>query len=259
MLFMVIEHFRNQDAKAVYRRFRERGRQAPEGLDFVASWVSADLGRCFQVMECEDVTLLQRWASAWSDLVEMEIVPVAPGKDVAQALGPETEADDGQSKARLSVNVLVSSRPARLSLAQPLELQGEAEPGEQRGEKQEQAEQAFEGGAGAVDQRHMPEEHHRGKSAGKDEAEPSREQEEVAEQLACDDEGNVQALEPPPVAGLENRDAKAGDELVLPCQVLCFSESVDDAPEDRQELPDQDRHAGRLYRQHGEIEQAAGA
>ncbi len=89
MLFMVIEHFRDQDARAVYRRFRERGRQAPEGLDFVASWVSADLGRCFQLMECADVTLLQRWASAWSDLVEMEIVPVAPGKDVAQALEPD--------------------------------------------------------------------------------------------------------------------------------------------------------------------------
>jgi Protein of unknown function (DUF3303) len=86
MLFMVIEHFRNQDAKAVYRRFRERGRQAPEGLEFVASWVSADLGRCFQVMECEDITLLQRWASAWSDLAEMEIVPVAAGKDVAKSL-----------------------------------------------------------------------------------------------------------------------------------------------------------------------------
>lgn len=92
MLFMVIEHFRNQDARAVYRRFRERGRQAPEGLAFVSSWVSADLGRCFQLMECDDVTLLQRWASAWSDLVEMEIVPVAPGKDVAAALGPDLDA-----------------------------------------------------------------------------------------------------------------------------------------------------------------------
>jgi hypothetical protein len=31
MLFMVIEHFRNQDAKAVYRRLREKGRMMPEG------------------------------------------------------------------------------------------------------------------------------------------------------------------------------------------------------------------------------------
>ena len=87
MQFMVIEHFRNQNAKAVYARFKERGRMMPDGLTFVASWVAADLGRCFQVMECDDVTLLQRWAAAWSDLVEFEIVPVTEGKATAAALG----------------------------------------------------------------------------------------------------------------------------------------------------------------------------
>jgi len=87
MQFMVIEHFRNQNAKAVYGRFKEKGRMTPDGLNFVASWVSADLGRCFQVMECDDVTLLQRWAAAWSDLVEFEIVPVTEGKATAAALG----------------------------------------------------------------------------------------------------------------------------------------------------------------------------
>ena len=86
MQFMVIETFRNQDAKAVYRRFRDKGRMMPEGLGFVASWVSADLGRCFQVMECSDVALLQRWVAEWSDLAEFEIVPVAAGKDTAAAL-----------------------------------------------------------------------------------------------------------------------------------------------------------------------------
>ena len=60
MLFMVIETFRGQDGKAIYRRFRDKGRQMPDGLAFVGSWVQADLGRCFQLMECDDVTLLQR-------------------------------------------------------------------------------------------------------------------------------------------------------------------------------------------------------
>jgi hypothetical protein len=32
MLFMVIERFKNGDAVAVYRRYRERGRMMPEGL-----------------------------------------------------------------------------------------------------------------------------------------------------------------------------------------------------------------------------------
>ena len=86
MLFMVIERFRNQDAKAVYRRFRDRGRMMPDGLAFVGSWVSADLGRCFQLMECDDVTLLQRWVVEWSELIDFEIVPVVAGKDTATAL-----------------------------------------------------------------------------------------------------------------------------------------------------------------------------
>jgi len=83
---MVIETFRGQDAKAVYRRFKEKGRMMPEGLGFVASYVTADLGRCFQVMECEDVTLLQRWVAEWSDLVDFEIVPVTAGRDTGAAL-----------------------------------------------------------------------------------------------------------------------------------------------------------------------------
>ena len=86
MLFMVIETFRNQDAKTVYRRFRDKGRQTPDGLAFVSSWVSADLDRCFQLMETDDVTLLQRWVAEWSDLVDFEIVPVTPGKSTAEAL-----------------------------------------------------------------------------------------------------------------------------------------------------------------------------
>ena len=86
MLFMVIETFRDQDAKAVYRRFRERGRMAPDGLAFVDSWVAADLGRCFQLMECADVTLLQRWVAEWSDVTAFEIVPVVSGKATAAAL-----------------------------------------------------------------------------------------------------------------------------------------------------------------------------
>jgi hypothetical protein len=89
MLFMVIENFHNQDAKSVYRRFRDQGRMMPDGLEFVASWVAADLGRCFQIMEADDVTLLQRWVAEWSDLAAFEIVPVAAGEDTAEALAEQ--------------------------------------------------------------------------------------------------------------------------------------------------------------------------
>ena len=89
MLFMVIESYRNQDAKAVCRRFLNKGRLTPENLKFVGGWVEASLGRCFQVMECDDVTLLQRWVAQWADLINFEIVPVMTSKEVAQALSDQ--------------------------------------------------------------------------------------------------------------------------------------------------------------------------
>ena len=85
MLFMVIETF-GRDAKGVYRRFRDKGRMMPDGVSFVGSWVTADLQRCFQLMECDDVALLQRWVAQWSELVEFEIVPVVAGKETGAAL-----------------------------------------------------------------------------------------------------------------------------------------------------------------------------
>jgi Domain of unknown function (DUF3303) len=77
MLFMVIERFRNRDAKAVYGRFREKGRMAPNGLRYVDSWTELNFDRCFQLMECDDARLLQEWVVNWNDLVDFEIVPVA--------------------------------------------------------------------------------------------------------------------------------------------------------------------------------------
>jgi hypothetical protein len=88
MLFMVIERFRDRDAKAVYRRFREQGRRAPDGLCYVDSWIEASLDRCFQLMECDDARLLQQWVAVWGDLVEFEIVPVVPSAQTRETLEP---------------------------------------------------------------------------------------------------------------------------------------------------------------------------
>jgi len=88
MLYMVLEHFKG-DPAPVYRRFRERGRLAPEGLRYIASWVTADLQRCYQVMECDDRRLLQEWIEQWQDLVEFEVVPVVTSAAAAAAIDPE--------------------------------------------------------------------------------------------------------------------------------------------------------------------------
>jgi hypothetical protein len=86
MLFMVIEHFDQARVKEIYARFHEKGRMIPDGLTYVDSWISADFARCFQVMQCDDVTLLQEWVLAWGDLARFEIVPLASSKDTAAAV-----------------------------------------------------------------------------------------------------------------------------------------------------------------------------
>jgi hypothetical protein len=87
MLYTVIERFKNRDAKAVYRRFREKGRMAPQGLVYVESWVETNFDRCFQVMECEDPRLLEEWAGQWRDPVDFEFVPVRRSKEAVEFLG----------------------------------------------------------------------------------------------------------------------------------------------------------------------------
>jgi hypothetical protein len=88
MLYMVVEHFRGGNAVPVYRRFRDEGRLAPEGLRYVASWVTDDFRHCYQVMECDDRALLDQWIARWDDLVEFEVVPVVTSADAVAAIGP---------------------------------------------------------------------------------------------------------------------------------------------------------------------------
>ena len=88
MTYMVIEHFRGGDVLPVYRRFRDQGRLAPEGLTYVASWVTDDFRRCFQIMECEDRQLLVEWTARWEDLVEFEIIPVMTSAEAVATVAP---------------------------------------------------------------------------------------------------------------------------------------------------------------------------
>lgn len=86
MLFMVVERFKGCDPRAAYRRILEEGRKAPEGLTYHGSWIEGNFDRCFQLMECDDLTLLQQWALAWNDLVDLEFVPVTPSKETTEVV-----------------------------------------------------------------------------------------------------------------------------------------------------------------------------
>ncbi len=86
-LYMVVEHYRG-DALPVYRRFRDQGRLAPDGLAYIASWVDEKLERCYQLMETDDRALLDQWMANWRDLVDFEVYPVMTSKEAAAKIAP---------------------------------------------------------------------------------------------------------------------------------------------------------------------------
>lgn len=88
MLYMIVEHFKNGDPVPVYVRFRERGRMAPEGLQYVSSWVDEKLERCFQLMEAPDITYLNEWIANWNDIVDFEIYPVISSQEATARVLP---------------------------------------------------------------------------------------------------------------------------------------------------------------------------
>ena len=89
MLFMVIERFRDNDMVPVYERLRSAGRSLPDGLEYVDSWVEASFARCFQLMRCDDVRLLQHWVlQSRGTGATFEIVPVATSRETQAVVAP---------------------------------------------------------------------------------------------------------------------------------------------------------------------------
>ncbi|MGH9313244.1 MAG: DUF3303 domain-containing protein [Vicinamibacterales bacterium] len=85
---MIVERFRNKDAVPVYRRFRERGRLAPDGLRYVSSWVDIRMECCYQVMETDDRGLIDQWIANWSDIVDFEVYPVMTATEAGERMAP---------------------------------------------------------------------------------------------------------------------------------------------------------------------------
>ncbi|MDQ3179472.1 MAG: DUF3303 domain-containing protein [Acidobacteriota bacterium] len=84
MLFMVVEHFK--DEVEIYRRFREKGRMMPEGLNYVSSWIDTDFKKCFQLMETDDARIFDEWIANWNDIMNFEIFPVISSNEAAEKI-----------------------------------------------------------------------------------------------------------------------------------------------------------------------------
>jgi hypothetical protein len=94
MLFMVIERFRDDDMVPIYRRVRDSGRSIPAGLKYVDSWVEPNFSRCFQIMECDDLRLLQEWVLRLrGEGVTFEIIPVVSSAQTREVVAPHLDVE----------------------------------------------------------------------------------------------------------------------------------------------------------------------
>ena len=99
MLFMIIEHFRDNDMVPVYQRLRRRGRSLPDGLEYIDRWVAADFSRCFQLMRCDDLRLIQAWILEWRGAgVMFEIVPVVMSAETRAVVEPHLAPPEDRLK-----------------------------------------------------------------------------------------------------------------------------------------------------------------
>jgi hypothetical protein len=92
VLFMIIERFRDDDMVPIYQRVRDSGRSIPDGLKYIDSWVEPSFSRCFQLMECDDLRLLQAWVLEWRGAgVTFEIVPVVSSAQTREVVAPHLD------------------------------------------------------------------------------------------------------------------------------------------------------------------------
>lgn len=83
---MVIETFKPGMVSQVYDRLETKGRLFPAGVKYVDSWVSQDLRVCYQVMSCDDSTLIDQWIANWKDLTDFEVIPVMKSDEARERI-----------------------------------------------------------------------------------------------------------------------------------------------------------------------------
>jgi hypothetical protein len=67
-------------------RFLKTGGQPPKGARLLGRWTRTDLSGGFDLLESDDPRALAEFALAWSDLMELTIVPVLEDEALSEVL-----------------------------------------------------------------------------------------------------------------------------------------------------------------------------
>ena len=89
MNFMLTYRFERQTRNEAIARFQATGGQTPKGVQLLGRWTTADLHGGFALLESYDIKALVEFTLGWSDLMELEIVPLIEDNELREVLDRE--------------------------------------------------------------------------------------------------------------------------------------------------------------------------
>ncbi len=86
MKFITTWSFRSGEIGTAARKFLTEGAPVPEGATILGRWHKADLSGGFALVESDNATSSYENAVAWSDILELQTVPVLENDEIGPIL-----------------------------------------------------------------------------------------------------------------------------------------------------------------------------
>jgi hypothetical protein len=86
MKFMLTFTMKLETRDAAFARFGKTQGRPPKGVTLLGRWMRVDLSGGYDLLESDDPTAITEFALAWSDLLELSVVPVVEDQGLNQAL-----------------------------------------------------------------------------------------------------------------------------------------------------------------------------
>jgi len=87
MHFMLTYRFGPEHRNQAMARFKVTGGRTPKGVQLLGRWTKADLSGGFALLQSYDIKALVEFILGWSDLMELDIVPLIEDAELGEVFG----------------------------------------------------------------------------------------------------------------------------------------------------------------------------
>jgi len=88
MQFLIHFKIKPEHRDTNFKHLKEKGEDAPPGVKLLGPWYALNQQAGWAIAEADDPVDIGKWMYAWSDLNELEIIPVVDDAGLRRILGP---------------------------------------------------------------------------------------------------------------------------------------------------------------------------